>query len=543
MNTLCSIIVSGLLFYVPLFIAKKLKLFSKSPLDVIPGPPAKSWLKGHLGLMYRRDAEPWRESLYERYGSVVRFLGLFGEPRLFIFDPVALHTVLIKEHHIFEEPDTHLLSNDLMFGPGLVSVAGDQHKRQRKILNPAFSPAHLRSTLPIMYSVTYRFRDAMLARIKGDHWTEIDMLGWLGRTALELVGQAGLGRSLDSLEGDHASAYGEAVKGLIPALSHFALWRRLLPVLIKLGPAAFRRWIVDHIPSKHAQKLRDVIHVLNTQARQLVAEKMDVLRGDQPVDSFDDIGDGKDIMSRLVSANMGASAGEALTEEEIVGQISTLVFAATDTTSSALSRILYLLARNPDVQTKLRAEIVEARRDGKDLNFDDLFELPYLEAVCRETLRLYAPVSSISKVAREDTVLPLRAPIVTRDHRELHSVPVPKGTTVVVGIAALNRDKTLWGPDALEWKPERWLAPLPDSIVGARVPGVYSNMLTFLGGGRACIGFKFSQCEMKVVLSILLESFAFELPDVPITWNSASVHYPSVGESTKAEMPMKVKRL
>ena len=94
-----------------------------------------------------------------------------------------------------------------------------------------------------------------------------------------------------------------------------------------------------------------------------------------------------------------------LSEEEIVGQVScvmkqlvlvstahtfprTLVFAATDTTSSALSRILYLLAKHPDVQEKLRAEVVEARRERGDLAFDDLFQLPYLEAVCRETLRL-----------------------------------------------------------------------------------------------------------------------------------------------------------
>ena len=66
----------------------------------------------------------------------------------------------------------------------------------------------------------------------------------------------------------------------------------------------------------------------------------------------------------------------------------TLVFAATDTTSSALSRILHLLAEHPDVPEKLRAEIVEARRERGDLDFDDLFQLPYLEAVCRETLRL-----------------------------------------------------------------------------------------------------------------------------------------------------------
>ena len=65
-----------------------------------------------------------------------------------------------------------------------------------------------------------------------------------------------------------------------------------------------------------------------------------------------------------------------------------------DTTSNALSRILHLLALNPDVQTKLRAEIVEAQGgDHSDLPYDDLVKLPYLDAVCRETLRVYAPVT------------------------------------------------------------------------------------------------------------------------------------------------------
>lgn len=66
---------------------------------------------------------------------------------------------------------------------------------------------------------------------------------------------------------------------------------------------------------------------------------------------------------------------------------STLTFAGTDTTSNALARILHILAEKQDVQDKLRAEIVEAR-NGQDIGYDQLVELPYLDAVCRETLRL-----------------------------------------------------------------------------------------------------------------------------------------------------------
>ena len=72
-----------------------------------------------------------------------------------------------------------------------------------------------------------------------------------------------------------------------------------------------------------------------------------------------------------------------------------LTFAGTDTTSNGLARILHLLCVHPDVQEKLRAELLDAHNanGGQDLDYDDLVELPYLDAVCRETLRLYVTLS------------------------------------------------------------------------------------------------------------------------------------------------------
>ncbi len=76
---------------------------------------------------------------------------------------------------------------------------------------------------------------------------------------------------------------------------------------------------------------------------------------------------------------------------------STFILAGMDTTSNALSRILHVLAQNPTAQDRLRAEITEAC-GGEDLAYDDLVKLPYLEAVCRETLRLHAPVQFVKRL-------------------------------------------------------------------------------------------------------------------------------------------------
>lgn len=175
---------------------------------------------------------------------------------------------------------------------------------------------------------------------------------------------------------------------------------------------------------------------------------------------------------------------------------STFILAGMYTTSNALSRTLHLLAIHPDVQEKLRAEIVEAQGgDRSDIPYDDIVKLLFLDAVCRETLRLYAPVilsaprvyvisphlaslvlSDPANSAARDVALPLDQPVRGRDGKQITEIVVPRGTAVQVHYQASNVNKVLWGEDAKEWKPERWLSPLPASLEEARIPGVYAHL-------------------------------------------------------------------
>ncbi|CDO70510.1 hypothetical protein BN946_scf184569.g53 [Trametes cinnabarina] len=134
----------------------------------------------------------------------------------------------------------------------------------------------------------------------------------------------------------------------------------------------------------------------------------------------------------------------------------------------------------------------------------------------------------------KDTVLPLSEPVRGTDGTMLTEIVVPRGTNIFVAIMAFNRNKALWGEDAHEFKPERWLKPLPDALEKAAIPGVYSHL-----------GFTFSQLEMKVVLSELLSNYAFELStEKPIIWNLAGISYPSTSpDSTKGELWLKVQKL
>ncbi|KAI1783840.1 cytochrome P450, partial [Ganoderma leucocontextum] len=224
--------------------------------------------------------------------------------------------------------------------------------------------------------------------------------------------------------------------------------------------------------------------------------------------------------------------------------LSVLILGRMDTTSNVLTRTFQLLAQDPAVQEKLRAEIVEAHNSEATMDYDALNKLPYLEAVCRETLRLYPPAQVIPRRATKDVLLPLSAAICGRNGTPMNEVLVPRGTYVMIDIQASNDNKAVWGEDAYEWKPERWLGRLPGAVDEARIPSIFSSILSFLGRPRACIGFKFAQLEMKVIVAVMLMAFSFDLTDTEITWKVGAISFPTMGlGSTKPELLLRMKRL
>ncbi|KAF9482522.1 cytochrome P450 [Pholiota conissans] len=515
----------------------------RSPLDNIPGPPAKSFWRGSFPQFYNTNGWRFHKEIAERYGDVVKITALFGESQLYVSDPKALHHILVKDQEIFE-PSAFIAMNRLTFGEGILATIGDQHRKQRKMLNPVFSIVHMREIVPVFYDVTYKLRDTILKKVT-DGPQEIDMMSWMTRTALELISQSGLGYSFDPLTDDDVPhPYTLAAKQLIPAVFGLRFVNTYFNWLFTLGPAKFRRFVVEILPIKKVQDMKSVVDVLhNTSVDILKVKKKALKEGDEAMAR--QIGQGKDLMSILLRANMAASRDDSLTESELLGQMTSLVFAAMDTTSTALSRTLDLLSNNQDAQDALRTEITEARKaNGGDLDYDELVSLPYLDAICRETLRLHPPIPVVRRTTLQDVVIPITSPIKGVNGQEIRELHIPANTDVSVGVMIGNRNPELWGPDAEEWKPERWLNPLPDTVINARIPGVYSNLLTFISGSRSCIGFKFSQLEMKVVLSVLVESFRFYPSKKDIFWRMTGITSPVViGDDTGAQLPIVVERV
>ncbi|KAI0644414.1 cytochrome P450 [Trametes meyenii] len=522
----------------------------KTDLDNIPGPESPSFLYGHLEQLYDRQGWAFHRGLGEKFGSVVRLRGKFGQDILYTFDPKAMHHIVVKDQDIFEQATWFLRRVMIyyVFGEGLVATLGDHHRRQRKLLNPIFSTNHMRHMTPIFYRVCHRLGSAIESRVRsadsadvpGEYTSnkpaEIDIANWMGRTALELIGQAGLGYSFDPLTEDTSDEFATAMKELIPVTSQTSSAKQYIPVFEAIVPWSWRRTVVKLLPSPALKKIIATSDTLWHQSTEIYTQKKEALMsGDEAVKQ--QVGEGKDLISLLLRVNVEAAQEDKLPEDELIGQVATLTFAAMDTTSNALSLTLWRLAQNVDVQNKLRQEILSAQEAaGGDIAYDDLVSLPYLDAICRETLRLHVPAPLRFRETRKDVMLPLSKPVHGLDGRSIREILVPKGTPVFVGVEAANTNKTYWGADAYEWKPERWLQPLPESVLDAKIPGVYANLMTFWGGGRACIGFKFSQLEMKVVLAVLISKFTFELPrDKQIYWNLTEIVYPSM--DTKGECP------
>ncbi|KAF8809815.1 cytochrome P450 [Phlegmacium glaucopus] len=518
------------------------QLFVNSALDNLPGPPSQSFLFGVFPQFFNIKGWEFHKEITQKYGSVIKMKAFLGENQLFVFDPKALHHIIIKDQYIYEETASFIQGNLLFFGPGLLGTLGDHHRKQRKMLNPVFSIAHMRGMIPTFYDVSYKLRDAFAHRTK-DGPREIDVLSWMARTALELIGQSGLGYSFDPLTEDGVPhPYSTAAKLFSPTISKMAFSRTyFLTTCLKIGTPKFREFIMNILPWKDLHGIRDILKIINNTAVEIFEAKKKALEeGDEAVTQ--QIGKGNDIMSILMRANMSATEEDRMSREELLGQMSNLTFAAMDTTSGALARTLHLLSTHLDAQSKLRQEIVDAKSRHGNLGYDELVALPYLDAVCRETLRLYPPLSHVIRTTRQDVVLPLSTPIKGLDGREITEVPIPNNTNIIVGILAANQNPEIWGPDSYEWKPERWLTPLPESVMTANVPGIYSKLMTFLGGGRACIGFKFSQLEMKVVLSLLIESFEFTPSKKEIFWQMTNIVSPAVvGEGTQPQLPLMVK--
>ncbi|PZC83858.1 hypothetical protein B5X24_HaOG200058 [Helicoverpa armigera] len=190
------------------------------------------------------------------------------------------------------------------------------------------------------------------------------------------------------------------------------------------------------------------------------------------------------------------------TDVEIIEELMVIMVAGNDTSAVGSSFVSLMLSRYPDVQEKVYEELQEVFGDSdRAATFEDLPRLKYLDAVIRETLRLYPPVPVITRKIVEEVTLP-------------SGIKIVPGSGIIVNIWALHRNPRYWGCDAEQFRPERFL-DAPPTHPAAFMP--------FSHGPRNCVGYQYAMTSMKTVVSSLLRRYKLLPATAP---NEKGTHRP-----------------
>jgi cytochrome P450 len=436
-----------------------------------PGRTDFSWARTH---QIAHDPLPLLLSSYEELGPIFS-LRLLHSRVVFMLGPEANHFVTVGQPENFHWRESSFGDLIPLLGDGLLTVDEGYHDRARAIMLPAFHRGQVAAATEAM---AIEAEAAIAALPVGE---VVDVYGWMRNLAMRIAMRALLG-----LDPDEAGRGAEAAEHFERALGYYGIdfhWRLLR------GPGSPWRRLV------RSRAVLDEI-VFGEIARRR---------------AHPDSGR-RDVLSLLVAAR--GAGGEEFSDREIRDQAMTLMFAGHDTSTSTLTFMLHELARHPEVTRRLREE-QDRVLGGATPTAEQLeSEMPYLDMVLDEVLRLYPPA----------WIGPRRA---VREF-EFGGCTVPRDAYVNYCSWASHRLPEVF-PEPEAFLPERFTrerkAALPR---GAYVP--------FGGGSRICIGKRFGQTEVKLVATKLLQRLRLEaLPGRTVTIRQMPTLSPRGG------LPMRVK--
>ncbi|KAK0443055.1 cytochrome P450 [Desarmillaria tabescens] len=418
----------------------------------VEGPPSASFWLGHELVLRSQDEfgdleTKWRSE----YGTIYRIRGCFGQDLLVVSDPKAFEHIFHTSRPYPKTSDTNFIFGLILGGTeGLIVVEKDVHRRQRKILNPAFSPANLRD---------YQVVNAM--KISTGTGEKIDVVDWMGKVSLDIIGlskwyqrflyaswsniqQVLFRYDFGSLDGQDTEL-GEAMKHLLPEKT-----RQLASV------------------GETARKIAR--EILAAQAKLGVQDELD-----------------KDIVDILTRARLTGQ----MSDDEIELQFMTFLIAGHETTSATPVLVAHSYHNDYDSLPFLNAAIKEV------LRFHPMVHAPMRTAPYDDILPLSG--SKTLTIPKGQTLL---CSVYSYNR---YVCPIPLRREV---IANFSKSAVHLGDDAEKWNPSRFLEKsIPVSL------GVYANLMTFSSGSRSCIGWRFAVMEMQTILANLIQNFEFSLPE------------------------------
>jgi cytochrome P450 len=416
-----------------------------------PGPPGLP-VVGNV-FQFRRDPLTFVSGVQRSFGRLAT-IHLGSAPIVLFFRPEHVRYFLVEQARNFTSGQFNQNLRRVL-GDGLLTIDGDFHRQQRRLIQPAFHKRRVEGYAGIMVQHTQEMVDHSFRS-----GARIDISQAMRDLTLRIVAKSLFDVDLKEDHPELGTAFTSVIEN--PVSLPFSI--RALPV--DLPFTAY---------GKHMEGLR----TLNAYVYGLIKRRRAQGR------------DTGDVLSMLLSAQ---EDGITMTDRQIRDQAMTLFAAGHETTANALAWTFFLLSEHPVVSAKLTAEL-KSVLSGRPPLVDDLPNLPYLDWVVSESMRLYPPAWTQGRRAIEPF--------------EMEGFRFPAGTTVMFSQWVLHRLPDIWG-DPNSFRPERW-----DPQKEQKVPaGAY---FPFGGGPRMCIGMPFAQLEARLLLAVILQHFSPKLvPGYPV---------------------------
>ncbi|EPQ55858.1 cytochrome P450 [Gloeophyllum trabeum ATCC 11539] len=428
----------------------------------------------------------------EEYGNTFNFR-ILGENRVVTIEPEHIKALLATEFNNFEKGPVIKRQLKSVLGSGVFSSDGEMWKFHRSMTRPFFTKDRI-SHFDIFERHAEDAIDQMKARFKEGF--AVDFQDLIARFTLDSATEFLFGHDVHSLSAGlpYPESAVEAKYANEANLKHpstafvkaFADAQAKLAMRGRFGSA----WPLTEFWEDSAKKCMGPINAFIEPILQDALERKNNDKAGAEAEGADrEVKDGETLLDHLVHC----TEDQTILKDEILN----MLVAGRDTTAGTLTFMVYMLSQHPDILRRLREEILTKVGPSRRPNYDDVREMKYLRAVINETLRLFPIVPLNGRTAINPTVWPSKR----SDGKPYY---IPAGTRVQYSVMLMHRRTDLWGPDALQFDPDRFI---DERLHKYLTPNPFI-FLPFNAGPRICLGQQFAYNEMSFMTVRLLQHFS-----------------------------------